>query len=219
MTQVYIWWQKIIVIVYKLELVDRIRRLASIGWAERVAAIIRLATVGNGAGVVKEIVVLIVSRLVCVARTAILSSVAWVGSPGRLSRITRILGISRLGSAGSVARWQPIILIVYKLELVDRIRRLASIGWAERVATIIRLATEGNGAGVVKEIVVLIVSRLECVARTAILSGVAWVGCPGRLSRITRILGISWLAGTGSVASVHMVTNNESKSIPARINW
>ena len=45
-------------------------------------------------------------------------------------------------------------------------------------------------AGVVKEIVVLIVSRLECVARTAILSGVAWVGSPGRLSRITRILGI-----------------------------
>ena len=115
--------------------------------------------------------------------------------------------------------WQKIIVIVYKLELVDRIRRLASIGWAERVATIIRLATVGNGAGVVKEIVVLIVSRLECVARTAILSGVAWVGSPGRLSRITRILGISWLAGTGSVASVHMVTNNDSKSIPARINW
>ena len=120
----------IILIVYKLELVDRIRRLASIGWAVSVATTIRLATVGNVAGVVKEIVVLIVSRLVCVARTAILSSVAWVGSPGRLSRITRILGISRLGSAGSVARWQPIILIVYKLELVDRIRRLASIGWA-----------------------------------------------------------------------------------------
>ena len=74
-------------------------------------------------------------------------------------------------------------------------------------------------AGVVKEIVVLIVSRLECVARTAILSGVAWVGSPGRLSRITRISGISWLAGTGSVASVYMVTNNDSKSIPARINW
>ena len=115
--------------------------------------------------------------------------------------------------------WQKIIVIVYKLELVDRIRRLDSIGWAERVATIIRLATVGNGAGVVKEIVVLIVSRLECVARTAILSGVAWVGSPGRLSRITRILGISWLAGTGSVASVHMETNNDSKSIPARINW
>ena len=198
---------------------DRIRRLASIGWAVSVATTIRLATVGNVAGVVKEIVVLIVSRLVCVARTAILSSVAWVGSPGRLSRITRILGISRLGSAGSVARWQPIILIVYKLELVDRIRRLASIGWAVSVATIIRLATVGNVAGVVKEIVVLIVSRLECVARTAILSGVAWVGSPGRLSRITRILGISRLASTGSVASVHMVTNNDSKSIPARINW
>ena len=56
---------------------------------------------------------------------------------------------------------------------MDRIRRLASIGWAVSVATIIRLATVGNVAGVVKEIVVLIVSRLECVARTAILSGVA----------------------------------------------
>ena len=115
--------------------------------------------------------------------------------------------------------WQTIIVIVYKLELVDRIRRLASIGWAVSVATIIRLATVGNVTGVVKEIVVVIVSRLECVARTAILSGVAWVGSPGRLSRITRILGISKLAGTGSVASVHMVTNNDSKGIPARINW
>ena len=198
---------------------DRIRRLASIGWAVSVATTIRLATVGNVAGVVKEIVVLIVSRLVCVARTAILSSVAWVWSPGRLSRITRILGISRLGSAGSVARWQPIILIVYKLELVDRIRRLASIGWAVSVATIIRLATVGNVAGVVKEIVVVIVSRLECVTKTAIFSGVAWGGSPGRLSRISRILGISKLAGTGSVASVHMVTNNDSNGIPARINW
>ena len=59
--------------------------------------------------------------------------------------------------------WQPIILIVYKLELVDRIRRLAIIGWTVSVATIIRLATEGN---------------------------VAWVGSPERLSRITRIFGI-----------------------------
>ena len=82
------------------------------------------------------------------------------------------------------------MLIVYKIELVDRIRRLGSICWAASVDSIIRLATVGNVAGVVKEIVVLIVSRLECVARTAILSGVAWVGSPGRLYRITRILGI-----------------------------
>ena len=73
------------------------------------------------------------------------------------------------------------MLIVYKIELVDRIRRLGSICWAASVDSIIRLATVGNVAGVVKEIVVLIVSRLECVARTAILSGVAWVGSPGRL--------------------------------------
>ena len=73
------------------------------------------------------------------------------------------------------------MLIVYKIELVDRIRRLGSICWAASVDRIIRLATVGNVAGVVKEIVVLIVSRLECVARTAILSGVAWVGSPGRL--------------------------------------
>ena len=115
--------------------------------------------------------------------------------------------------------WQTLIVIVYKLELVDRIRRLASIGWAVSVATINRLATVGNEASIVKEIIVLIVSKLEWVARTAILSGVAWVGIPGRLSRITRILGISRLASTGSIASVHMVTNNNSKNIPARINW
>ena len=113
--------------------------------------------------------------------------------------------------------WQTIIVIVYKLELTDRIRRLASIGWAVSVATIIRLATVGNVAGVVKEIVVLIVSRLECAARTAILSGVAWVGSPGRLSRITRILGISRLGSAGSVTSVYKVTNNNSNSIQARI--
>ena len=84
MKQVYIWWQTIIVIVYKLELVDSIRSLASIGWAVSVATIIILATVGNVAGVVKEIVVFIVSRLECVARTAILSGFAWVWSPERL---------------------------------------------------------------------------------------------------------------------------------------
>ena len=75
------------------------------------------------------------------------------------------------------------------LELVDRIRRSATIGWAVSVARIISLATVGNVASIVKEIVVLIVSKLEWVARTAILSGVAWVVSPWRLSRITRIFG------------------------------
>ena len=113
--------------------------------------------------------------------------------------------------------WQTIILIVYKLELVDRIRRLAIIGWAVSVGTIIRLATVGNVAGIVKEIIVLIVSKLEWVARAAILSGVAWVGSPERLSRITRILGISRLGSAGSVASLYMVTTNNINSIQARI--
>ena len=101
MKQVYIWWQTIILIVYKLELVNRIRRLASIIVAVSVATIIRLTTVGNVASIVKEIIVLIVSKLEWVARAAILSGVAWVGSPERLSRITRIFGISRLARAGS----------------------------------------------------------------------------------------------------------------------
>ena len=116
--------------------------------------------------------------------------------------------------------WQTIILIVYKLELVDRMRRLASIGLAESVATIIRLATLGNVASIVKETIVLIVAKLEWVARAAILSGVAWVGSPERLSgvaRITRILGISRLGSTGSVASLYMVTTNNINSIQARI--
>ena len=66
--------------------------------------------------------------------------------------------------------------------------------------------------------IVLIVSKLEWVARPAILSGVAWVGSPGRLSRITRILGISRLGSTGSVACLYMVTTNNINSILARIS-
>ena len=49
--QDYIWWQPIILIVYKLELVDRIIRLAS--KAVSLARIISLATVGNVASIVK----------------------------------------------------------------------------------------------------------------------------------------------------------------------
>ena len=52
------------------------------------------------------------------------------------------------------------------------------------------------------------ISKIEWVARTVILSGVAWVGSPGRLSRINRILGISKFARVASVASVYMVANN-----------
>ena len=109
--------------------------------------------------------------------------------------------------------------MVYKLELVDRIRRLASIGWAVSVATIIRLATVGNVASIIKEIIVLIVSKLGWVARAAILSDVPWVESPERLSRITRILGISRLGSAGSVASLYMVTTNNINSIQAIISW
>ena len=114
--------------------------------------------------------------------------------------------------------WQTIILIVYKRELVYRIRRLASIGWAVSVATIIRLATVGNVASIVKGIIVLIESKLEWVARAATLSGVAWVGSPERLSRIARILGISRIGSEGSVARLYMVTTNNINSIQARIS-
>ena len=65
---------------------------------------------------------------------------------------------------------------------------------------------------------VLIVSKLEWVARAAILSGVAWVGTHERLSRITRILGISRLGSAGSVASLYKVTTNNINSIQARIS-
>ena len=221
MKPVYIWWQTIIVIVYKLELVDSVRRLANLGWGVSVAAIIRLAIVGNVAGVVREIVELIVSRLECVARTAILSGVAWVGSPGRLSRITRILGISRLASTGSVESVHRVTKNNSK-SMPARInwynQKIASIGWVGSVARIISLGTVGNVASIVKEIIVLIIFKLEWVARTAILSGVAWVVCPGRLSRITRIFGISRLARAGNEARLYMVTNNNINSIQARIS-
>ena len=102
--------------------------------------------------------------------------------------------------------------------MVDRIRRLAIIGWAVSVATIIRLATVGNVASIVKEIIVLIESTLEWVASAEILSGVAWVGSPKSLSRITRILGISRLESAGGVVSLYMVTTNNINSIQARIS-
>ena len=79
------------------------------------------------------------------------------------------------------------------------------------------MASVGNVVNVAKEIIVLTVSMKVRVARTAILSGVACVGSPGRLSRITGILGIWRSASAGSVTSVYIVTNNNSNSILARI--
>ena len=43
-------------------------------------------------------------------------------------------------------------MIVYNLELLGRIRRLAGIGWVGSVARIIRLASVGIVASVAKEI-------------------------------------------------------------------
>ena len=59
------------------------------------------------------------------------------------------------------------------------IRGLPSIVWVGGVARICRLENEGNVPSVAKEIIVLIESKLECVVRTGILSGVAWVGSLG----------------------------------------
>ena len=63
------------------------------------------------------------------------------------------------------------------------IRGLASIVWVGGVARIFRLENEGNVTSVANEIIVLIESTLECVVRTGILSGVAWVGSLERIKR------------------------------------
>ena len=55
------------------------------------------------------------------------------------------------------------------------IRGLPSIVWVGGVARKCRLENEGNVTSVAKEIIVLIESKLECVVRTGILSGVAWM--------------------------------------------
>ena len=96
------------------------------------------------------------------------------------------------------------------------IRGLASIVWVGGVARIFRLENEGNVTSVAKEIIVLIESTLECVVRTGILSGVAWVGSLERIKRISRMLVVSIFTRVGRVASVYMVTKNSSNSFQAR---
>ena len=49
-------------------------------------------------------------------------------------------------------------------------------------------------------------------SKDQILSGVAWLASQGRFKRISRILGISWSAGLGRVASRYMVTHKSSNS-------
>ena len=95
------------------------------------------------------------------------------------------------------------------------IRGLASIVWVGGVARIFRLENEGNVTSVAKEIIVLIESKLECVVRTGILSGVAWVGSLERIKRISRMLVVSIFTRVGRVASVYMVTKNSSNSFQA----
>ena len=198
-----------------------IRGLGSFAWVEGVAKIFRLENEGNVTSVIKEIIVLIESKLECVGRTGILSGVAWVGSLERIKRISRMLVVSiftKVGGVASVyvgtknsshsiqARWNM------------KIRGLGSIFWVGGVAGIFKLENEGNVTSVAKEIIVLIESKLECVVRTGILSGVAWVGSLERIKRISRMLVVSIFTRLGRVASVYMVTKNSSHSIQARWN-
>ena len=86
-----------------LDLVGSIRRLSCIGWVGSVARMIRLANEGNVGNAAKEIIVFVLTKTEWVSRTGILSVVAWDLSPGRLSKINRILGISKFARVGSVA--------------------------------------------------------------------------------------------------------------------
>ena len=196
-----------------------IRGLASIVWVGGVARIFRLENEGNVTRVANEIIILIESTLECVARTGILSGVAWVGRLGRIKRISRILVVLIFARVGRVARVYMVtknssnsIQARWNME----IRGLGSIAWVGGVARIFRLENEGNVTSVAKKIIVLIESKLECVVRTGILSVVAWVGRLGRIKRIRRILVVSIFTRIGRIASVYMVTKNSSKSIQAR---
>ena len=195
-----------------------IRGLASIVWVGGVARIFRLENEGNVTSVAKEIIVLIESKLECVVRTGILSGVAWVGSLERIKRISRMLVVSiftRVGRVASVYMVTKNSSNSIQARRSMEIRGLASIVWVGGVARIFRLENEGNVTSVAKEIIVLIESKLECVVRTGILSGVAWVGSLERIKRISRMLVVSIFTRVGRVASVYMVTKNSSNSIQA----
>ena len=192
--------------------------LASIVWVGGVATIFRLENEGNGTSVAKEIIVLIESSLECVVRIGILSGVAWVGSLERIKSISRILAVSiftRVGRVASVYMETRNSTNSFQARRSMEIRGLASIVWVGGVTRIFRLENEGNVTNAAKEIIVLIETKLECLVRTGIFSGVAWVGCLGRRKRISRILVVSIFTRLGRIASVYMVTKNSSSSIQA----
>ena len=196
-----------------------IRGLPSIVWVGGVARICRLENDGNVTRVAKEIIVLIESKLECVVRTGILSVVARVGSLGRIKRIRRILVVSIFARVGRVA---SVYMITknssnsFQARRSMEIRGLGSIVWVGGVAGIFRLENDGYVTSVAKEIIVLIESKLECVVRTGIFLGVAWVGSLGRIKRIRIIIVVSIFTRVGRVASVYMITKNSCNSFQAR---
>ena len=196
-----------------------IRGLGSIAWVGGVARIFRWENEGNVTSVAKDIIVLIESKLQCVVRTGILSGVAWVGSLERIKGISRMLVVSiftRVGRVASVYMVTKNSSNSIQARRSMEIRGLDSIVCVGGVAGIFRLENEGNVTSVAKEIIALTESKLECVVRTGILSGVAWVGSVERIKRISRMLVVSIFTRLGRVANVYMVTKNSSKSVQAR---
>ena len=196
-----------------------IRGLASIVWVGGVARIFSLENEGIVRSVANEIIVLIESTLECVVRTGISSCVGWVGSLERIKGISRILVVSIFTWLGRVAGVHMVTKNSSNSIQARRsmeIRGLANIVWVGGVARIFRLENEGNVTSVANEIIVLIESKRECVVRTGILPGVAWVGSLGRIKRIRRILVVSILTRVGRVARVYMVTKNSSNSFQAK---
>ena len=195
-----------------------IRGLASIVWVGGVARIFRLENEGMVRSVANEIIVLIESTLECVVRTGILSCVAWVGSLERIKGISRMLVVSictRVGRVASVYMVTKNSSNSIQARRCVEIRGLPIIVSVVGVAKICKLENEGNVTSVAKEIIVLIESKLECVVRTGIFSGVACVGSLGRIKRISRILVVSIFTRVGRVASVYMVTKISSYSFQA----
>ena len=126
---------------------------------------------------------------------------------------------TRVGRIASVYRGEKNSSNSIQARRSMEIRGLASIVWVGGVARIFKLENEGNVTSVAKEIIVLIESKLECIVRTGILSGVAWVGSLGRIKRIRRILVVSIFTRVGRVASVYMVTKNSSNSFQAKTEY